>query len=75
MSDFISTPPRVKYVTLEELSSTLAEQTSDQDRYDLAEKNIVDQVTHRDQLLAEQEKLLAEQEKLLAEQERLLTEQ
>jgi uncharacterized coiled-coil protein SlyX len=75
MSDFISTPPMVKYVTLEELSSTLAEQTNDQDRYDLAEKIIVDQVTHLDQLLAEQEKLLAEQEKLLAEQERLLTEQ
>ena len=64
----------VKYVTLEELSATLVEQTNDQDRYDLAEKIIVEQVTHRDQLLAEQEKLLAEQEKLLAEQERLLTE-
>ena len=75
MSDFITTPPVVKYVTLEELSSTLAEQTNDQDRYDLAEKIIVEQVTHRDQLLAEQEKLLAEQEKLLAEQERLLREQ
>jgi uncharacterized coiled-coil protein SlyX len=47
--------------TLEELSSTLAEQTNDQDRYDLAEKNIVEKVTHRDQLLAEQERLFAEQ--------------
>jgi uncharacterized coiled-coil protein SlyX len=72
MSDFISTPPMVKYVTLEELSSTLAEQTNDQDRYDLAEKIIVEQVTHRDHLLAEQEKLLAEQERLLAEQQTMI---
>ncbi len=62
----------VKYVTLEELSSTLAEQTNDQDRYDLAEKIIVEQVTHRDQLLAEQEKLLAEQERLLTEQQTMI---
>jgi hypothetical protein len=67
MSDFIFTPPVVNYVTLEELSSTLVEQTNDQDRYDLAEKIIVEQVTHRDHLLAEQEKLLSEQERLLTE--------
>ena len=55
----------VKYVTLEELSSTLAEQTNDQDRYDLAEKIVVEQVTHRDHLLAEQERLLAEQQTMI----------
>ena len=49
-------PPVVTFqnVTLEELSATLAEQPSDQDRYALAEKIIVDQVNYRDNLLAEQ---------------------
>jgi len=51
----------VQNVTLEELN--------DQDRYALAEKIIVEQVTHRDKMLAEQDKLLAEQGRLLAEQQ------
>ena len=55
MTDFISNPPVVafQYVTLEELSVTLEEQPNDQDRYVLSEKIIVDQVNHRDNLLAE----------------------
>ena len=62
MTDFISNPPVVafQYVTLEELSVTLEEQPNDQDRYVLSEKIIVEQVTHRDNLLSEQEFLLAE---------------
>jgi hypothetical protein len=47
----------VQNVTLDELST---EQTNDQDRYVLSEKIIVEQVTHRDNLLSEQEFLLAE---------------
>ena len=38
-------------VTLEELSTLLAAQHSDQERYALAEKIIIDRVTHRDGLL------------------------
>ena len=37
--------------TLEELSNLLAAQTSDQERYALAERIIIDQITHRDNLL------------------------
>ncbi len=67
MTDFISTPPCVvtfQHVTLEELSSTLAEQPNDQDRYALAEKIIVDQVNYRDTLLAEQRPGIKENYKL-----------
>ena len=37
--------------TLEELSNLLAAQTSDQERYALAERIIIDQITHRENLL------------------------
>ncbi len=37
--------------TLEELSNLLTDQTSDQERYTLSERIIVDQITHRDNLL------------------------
>jgi hypothetical protein len=37
--------------TLEELSNLLTAQTSDQERYSLAERIIIDQITHRDNLL------------------------
>lgn len=40
--------------TMEELSSTLATQVNDQDRYVLAETIIVAQVALRDKLLGEQ---------------------
>jgi hypothetical protein len=53
--------------TLEQLSSTLANQTNDQDRYALAETIIAVQVTQRDKLLAEQELLLAEQRAMVEE--------
>ena len=37
--------------TLEELSNLLVAQTSDQERYTLAERIIIDQITHRENLL------------------------
>jgi len=37
--------------TLEKLSTLLAAQTSDQERYTLAERIIIDQITHREPLL------------------------
>jgi hypothetical protein len=44
--------------TMEELSSTLAKQTNDQDRYVLAETIIVAQVALRDKLLGEQQTMI-----------------
>jgi hypothetical protein len=62
----------VKTATLEQLSSTLAEQINDQDRYALAETIIVAQVAQRNKLLAEQELLLAEQQKMIEKFDREL---
>jgi hypothetical protein len=41
------------------------EQTNDQGRYTLVEKIIVEKVTHRDKLLAEQELLLGERQTMI----------
>jgi hypothetical protein len=41
------------------------EQTNDQGRYTLVEKIIVEKVTHRDKLLAEQELLLRERQTMI----------
>jgi hypothetical protein len=69
MTDVISTPPVVtfQHVTLEEFSATLSEQLNDQDRYALSEKNIVDQVNYRDNLLAEQ-KIMGDKRRDLEQQ-------
>ena len=44
--------------TLEQMSSTLANQTTDHDRYALAETIIVAQVALRDKLLGEQQTMI-----------------
>jgi hypothetical protein len=52
--DYATNLHMVGTATLEQMSSTLSNQTTDQDRYALAETIIAAQVTQRDKLLAEQ---------------------
>ena len=54
--------------TLEELSNLLAAQTSDQERYALAERIIIDQITHRENLL---ERIKALEQELTASRKSL----
>ena len=51
--EFVPTTILMGTATMEELSSTLATQVNDQDRYVLAETIIVAQVALRDMLLGE----------------------
>ena len=53
--------------TLEQMSSTLANQTTDQDRYALAETIISAQVTQRDKLLVEERAMVEEIRELKAQ--------
>ena len=68
--DFVLNTILMGTATMEELSSTLAEQVNDQDRYALAETIIVAQVELRDKLLEEQktmiEKIRGLEEKIAA---------
>ena len=56
--DFVPNTMLMGTATMEELSSTLAEQVNDQDRYALAETIIVAQVTLCDKLVEEQQTMI-----------------
>jgi len=64
--DYATNLHMVETATLEQMNSTLADQTTDQDRYALAETIIAAQVTQRDKLLAEQRAMVEEIRELKA---------